>query len=332
MNKQVLNFGILGCGMIADFHARAIRAIENAQLLGVADNNIASAERFSQKYGVAFYQSFEEMLADSRIDAVCICTPSGFHADNAIAALKAGKHVVVEKPIAISAADAEKVAAAAKESGRILTVVSQLRFAADVQRVKQLVEQNAFGKIVFCDLNMKYWRSPEYYAGSVWKGTKRFDGGGALMNQGIHGVDLILYIMGNAKITAAKTKTAFHNIEVEDTAVAMLEFENGAVGVIEASTCAYNGFERKIEILGTNGCAVLKENQLEKLIVNGQTVIDGSAQEVAGTASDPAAMDILGHKTQIRNFIGAILGEEALLIDANEGSRAVALIEEIYHA
>jgi len=136
--------------------------------------------------------------------------------------------------------------------------------------------------------------------------------------------------VGDAKVRAATAKTAFHDIEVEDVAVAMLDFDNGAVGVIEASTCAYNGFERKIEILGTEGCAVLRENTLEKLVVRGETLIDAAKEDVAGTASDPAAMDSLGHRRQIRNLVNAVLEGEDLLIDADEGCRAVALIQAIY--
>ncbi len=329
MSKKMLSFGILGCGAIADFHAQAIKSLQ-ATLIGVADNNLDNAKKFADKHSAEYYNSYEEMLSDSRIDAVCICTPSGFHADNALQALSAKKHVVLEKPMAFTSAKAYEIAQAAKNSGCILTVISQLRFSEDIQKVKKLIDQEAFGKIVFCDLYMKYWRSPEYYGSSDWKGTLKFDGGGALMNQGIHGVDILLYLVGGARVLAAKNATVFHNIEVEDVTASLLEFENGAVGVIEASTCSNPGFERRIEITGTKGSVVMLENKIHKLIINGETLIDGVNGALAGTASNPMAMNCGLHALQINNFINAVFGKEALLIDSNEGSKAVSLIEEIY--
>ena len=317
--------------MIADFHAAAIGSLENACLVGVADARAENAKSFAEKYSVKAYDSFESMLADGEVDAVCICTPNGYHAENAITALQAKKHVVLEKPMAITVEDTLRVANACEQSGCMLSVVSQLRFSQDVKRVKDLLAENAFGKLVFCNLSMKYWRDPAYYANGVWKGTKALDGGGALMNQGIHGVDLLLYIAGDAKVLSAKTQTAFHDIEVEDVAVAMLAFENGCVGTLEASTCAYPGFERVIEIVGSEGCAVLKENTLTKLVVRGETVVDLENVALAGTASDPAAMSYTLHAKQLDNFIKAVQGKEPLLMNAVEGQRAVKLIQEIYN-
>lgn len=329
--ENKIRFGILGCGVIANFHAEAINSLENAVLIGVTDNRPENAQNFAAKYHVKAYESYEAMLQDPEIDAVCICTPSCFHAPNAEQALLADKHVVLEKPMAIKLEDCKKIVQLSKNHHLKLTVISQLRFSPDVLRVKKLLSEDAFGKLVFCDLSMKYWRDPAYFASSSWKGKLAFDGGGALMNQGIHGVDLLLYIAGNAKVLRAENRTVFHDVEVEDASVSLLEFENGALGTIKASTCTYPGFERRIEILGTRGCAVLRENQLEKLIVNHETLIDGLQAETAGTASDPTAMSYYFHAQQLSNFIKAIFGEEDLLIDAAQGQRAVALIEEIYN-
>ena len=194
MTDKKLRFGILGCGMIAKFHADAITSLENAILFGAADNNPATAQKYAAKYGIKAYGDYDQMLNDPQIDAVCICTPSGFHAENALKALKAGKNVVLEKPMALNTADADKIIATCTETGKKLTVICQLRFSEDILRVKKLISEDAFGKIVMCNLSMKYWREEEYYSQSAWKGTKKFDGGGALMNQGIHGIDLLLYI------------------------------------------------------------------------------------------------------------------------------------------
>ncbi len=327
--KKTVRFGILGCGMIAGFHASAIAQIENAVLVGVADANPDRAKVFAEERGIAAYTDYEQMLADESIDAVCVCTPSGFHAENTLQALKAGKHVVLEKPMTITVADADRVIDACERYGKLVTVISQFRFSDDVQRVKELVDEGAFGTLAFCNLSMKYWRDPSYYANSCWKGTYKMDGGGALINQGIHGVDLLLYIMGDASVSFAKTRTAFHNIEAEDSAVALLEFANGCLGTLEASTCAYPGFERKIELYGSEGCAILRENRLEKLIVHGETLIDRKVETVH-TSADPAAMSCEQHRLQLQNFVGAICGTEPLLIDSVQGKRAVKLVQEIY--
>ena len=322
-------FGILGCGMIANVHADAIKKIENATLIGVADNYVEFSQKFADKHGAKAYASYKEMLADKEIDAVCICTPSCFHAPNAIEALYAGKHVVLEKPMALSVKAADEVINASKETGKLVTVICQLRFSRDIQRVKKLVEEGAFGKITLCDLYMKYYRNKDYYASSPWKGTLKFDGGGALMNQGIHGIDLIEYMVGPIKDIQGKIRTLSHKIEVEDTAVAMIEFENGALGVIEGSTCAYPGFDRKIEIHGDKGYVVLVENNIEKLMIDGQEQAVEKVEFVS-TASDPSALQSGMHKLQIENLVNAIDGKEKLLIDCIEGKKAVRVIEEIY--
>ncbi len=328
--KKVLNFGILGCGMIAEVHAKAINSLENAKLFGVADNIPELAKSFAVKYEVKAFSNYEEMLKCEQIDVVCICTPSCFHAENSISALNAGKHVALEKPMAISTQDTEKIINTCNKTGKCLTVISQLRFLEDVQKLKTLVEDNAFGKIAFCNLFMNYWRAPEYYSSSNWKGTLKFDGGGALMNQGIHGVDLLLYIAGNAEVVSAKTQTIFHDVEVEDSAIALLKFKNGALGTITASTCAFPGFSRKIEILGSNGCAILNEGAFEKLIINGETIVDKEIITSSKTASNAAAVEFNAHAKQISNLINTINGKESLFIDCFEGKKAVEIIEKIY--
>ena len=326
MTKNV-KFGILGCGMIASVHANAIKNIENAELVCVADNNLEIAQKFAQKHGIEYFGSFIEML--KRVDAVCICTPSFLHAQNTIDALKSGKHVVVEKPMALSVEDADRVIEESKKANRFVTVISQLRFSNDVQRLKKVVEEGLLGKISLCTLTMKYYRSKEYFASSSWKGKLAYDGGGALMNQGIHGVDLMQYIMGGVKNTKGKIATLCHNIEVEDTAVAIVEFNNGALGTIVASTCATPGFDRKLEIHGDKGYAILTENNLEKLVIDGKEIEVG-AFEKSNTSSDPTAVASLMHQQQIENLIRAINGEEEIFIDCNEGKKAVKIITDIY--
>ncbi len=331
MSKKIINFAICGAGMASVSHADAIKSIDNANLVGVYSKTLKSAEKMATEYNAKVYETYEQLLEDKEVDAVCICTPSGFHAKQVIAALEKGKHVVVEKPVAISKKDADKIAKAVEKSNCVLTVISQNRFTEDIRKVKELYDNNAFGKISLFNLYMKYWRDPEYYSKSDWRGTMDMDGGGALMNQGIHGVDLLLYIAGDVKLLCGKAKTMVHNIEAEDTAVAMIELENGALGTIEASTCAYPGFERRIEILGDKGCVILDNGSIEKLVLDGKEVCIDKKEMKISTASSPNKMGFKMHAAQLTDFIAAVNGEKEIEVGVNEGRKAVALIEDIYN-
>jgi predicted dehydrogenase len=298
--------------------------------LGVADKDPTVAEQFAHRHGTRAYLDYEEMLSDPAVDVICVCTPSCFHVSNTLRALEEGKHVVLEKPMAFCTADADRIIHGCQQSEKQVTVISQLRFSEDVARVKALLRENAFGRISLCSLSMKYYRGREYYAHSSWKGTRSFDGGGALMNQGIHGIDLLQYLMGPVKDVLGQTGTLFHHIEVEDTAVAAIRFESGALGVIEASTCAYPGFERRIELHGDQGYVILSEDRIEKLMVRGEEVIVPAYPKTIRTARDPRTLDCELHKKQMEHFLSAIRGETPLLMDAREGRRAIELIERIY--
>jgi len=327
--KRMIRFGILGCGTVAQIHAQAIALLENACLAGAAGTSADSARKFTQLHGGRAYDSFAQMLADDTVDVVCICTPSFCHVQQATAALEHSKHVVLEKPMALNTADADKIIKAASESDTLLTVVFQNRFVPDVRRAKEIVDSGVLGDLVFCDLSMKYWRDPEYYASSNWRGTFKHDGGGALINQGIHGVDMLLYIVGDADVRSANVKTSYHKIEVEDTVVALLDFKNGATGTLHASTCAYPGFNRRIEIIGTKGCLILSEGRIERFVVGNETLIDGNVEK-RGASADHTVMDTSFHGVQLQNLINAVHGKEPLFIDGKEGRRALALIEKIY--
>lgn len=329
--EKVYRFAIVGGGMISHIHATAIQSLPNAELAGVTDYNVDKAKEFAAKYAVTAYETLDQMLEDSSVDVVCICTPSGFHAEQSMAALRSGKHVVLEKPMALTTESAAQLVEATEQYGRFLTVISQFRFTPALQYTKQLLEENAFGNVVMCSLYMKYWRDPTYYSSSPWKGTRRFDGGGALMNQGIHGVDLLQYLMGDAKVVQGRAKTLIHEIEVEDTAAALLEFENGALGVIEATTSCYPGFDRRLEIRGDRGYLTLQEDRILELMINGER-IEQPKQEasVVSTAADPSKLDYRMHARQLQNLLDAIEGKAELLIDAREGYRAVRLVEDVY--
>lgn len=328
---EKFRFAILGCGLIGDIHAQAILSHPDAELYAMCDVSRERAGDYASRYGARVFTSYDELLADPSVDAVSICTPSGMHADQAIAALRAGKHVLLEKPMALTGRDALRIREAEAESGRLVSVVFQTRYVEDIRYLKGLIDDGRFGTLAFCDLYMKYWRDPAYYSASPWRGTFAMDGGGALMNQGIHGVDVMHFLFGEPRLIGARVKTLVHDIETEDTAAAVVEYPSGALGVIEASTSANPGFSRRIEVNGSRGYAVVNDSVLVKLVLDGVTLVDKSLDTDAGTASDPGRMTSEKHALQIRNFIDAARGEAELISNSYNGYTAVKFIEDIYN-
>ena len=333
-NKSSFGFAVFGCGTISDVHARAILEIENAHFVGAADIVHSRAAAFAEKYGGVAFADYAELLASDEVDAVCICTPSGTHADLAIEALQAGKNVVLEKPMAINVHDCDRIIEACRKTNRRLTVISQMRERPDIIRAKEIIDSGKLGKIVLCNLQMKYYRPEEYYRGS-WRGTKAMDGGGALMNQGIHGIDIMSYLLGEIKEESCQSlvRTSLHDIEVEDTAVAICEFRRGALGMISATTSVYPGFSRVIEVCGSRGSIIIRDGQMERLVLADEKVeITYEIAESEGKSNN-AVIDTEWHKRQICRFIKAIRGEEVPdLCDEYQGRIAVDLIEKIYNS
>ena len=322
------NFAIYGCGVIADFHARALGDVDGARLFAAADLNTEAACKFAEKYGVAVYPDFDAVLASPEIDVVCICTPNGTHEELAIKALMAGKNVVLEKPMAITTEGCDRIIDALSKSNAKITVISQLRTSPDIIRARELVRSGELGKIILANLEMRYYRFPEYYRGS-WRGTKKMDGGGALMNQGIHGVDLLQYIVGPIKSIQSVVRTLHHDIEVEDTAVAAVEFESLALGTIIASTAAYPGFERRMTVNGTRGAIEIIEDKITRLTIDGKELLSKEFDGVSGS-SNAASISNAGHTNQLSAFVKILRGESCEYVDAHEGKKAVNIIETIY--
>ena len=326
-----VRIAILGCGIIGDIHAAAISELADiCELAAICDVDPSRAETYGKKYNTRAYSDYAQMLCDPTLDAVSICTPSGMHADQAIAALEAGKHVLCEKPLALCAEDARRVCDAERRTGRLVSVVFQTRYVKDIQELRRVIAEGRLGQLVFCDIYMKYWRAPDYFEASPWRGTYLMDGGGALMNQGIHGIDVMHYLCGVPKLLSAKVKTLVHRIETEDTAVAAVEYPSGALGVIQASTSANPGFDRRIEIHGSRGYATVVNSSLEKLYIDGAFLVNRRVEFTPGTASDPTLMSHDKHTLQIQNFVRAIMGEEALLSTSRDGLAAVEFVEKIY--
>lgn len=324
-----LNFAIFGCGVIAKFHAAALKDVENAELIGCSDVYLPAAEIYASERGIKVYESFDALLEAPEVDVVNICTPNGTHADLAIKALEAGKNVVLEKPMAITAADCDRIIEAAKKSGGKITVISQLRTSPDILRTRDLIRSGELGRLVYAELLMRYYRAPEYYKGS-WRGTKKMDGGGAFMNQGIHGVDIVQFLMGPVKNVKSIVRTLSHDIEVEDMAVVAVEYENGALGTMVASTSTHPGFDRDIKIHGTRGAVELREGQIVRLVIDGK---DLPCEEFisSGAAQTNTALDHAGHARQLSTFVRVINGEDLEYVNEYEGKKAVEIIERIYN-
>ena len=330
---DTVKFGIVGCGMVANFHAQAIGKIDGAKLICATDSFAPARESFGEKHNIQTYASFDDFL-DSDADIVCLCTPSGLHCEQAVAAASRGKHVVVEKPMAITVEQANRVIEACKEHRVKLAVISQLRFTDAVRRVKAAVDGGVLGRMVSGSVCMKYYRSPEYYSSSNWKGTWAMDGGGALMNQGIHGIDLLRYIMGPPKSVYGIARTLARKIEVEDTACAAVEFASGAIGTIEGTTSVYPGYSRVLTFCGDKGTIILEEDIITEWTVEGEPTPDGVGKkhEKYGSHSDPAAFSADYHSMQLADMVRAVREDGKPAVDQYEGYNAVELICAIYES
>lgn len=326
-----MGFGIIGCGAIANMHAGAVNTIEKGVLSACSDVNEKSLLDFSRKYNITPYSDYKDMLQDEKIDVVCICTPSGLHKKFCIEAAAAKKHIVVEKPMALTASDCDEIIKACDENGVKLEVISQNRFKESFRLVKSMVEEGRLGRVVSADIYMKYYRSPEYYGASNWKGTWAMDGGGALMNQGIHGVDILLYIMGDVKSVFGYARTLARDIEVEDTASAVVEFKNGALGVIQGTTSVTPGYPRRMEINGTKGSITLIEGDITMWDIEG--IPKPNIETKTGQShNDPMSFDIEGHVLQITDLIYAVENNMEPYVSHREGKRPVELITAIYES
>lgn len=329
-----IGYVIIGCGMIAKFHIAAINSCPDAFVAGVYDLDRERTKAFADQNATKAYVSREEIWGDEAVKAVCICTPSGLHYPWAMEALENGRHVLVEKPMALTLEECDAMIAKAKARGLKLGVVSQLRFSPAISQVKKVMEAGVLGKLLCADLYMKFHRSQDYYDSSDWRGTWAMDGGGALMNQGIHGVDLLQYLAGPVDNIFARAKTLARKIEVEDTLSAVAEFRNGAIGVIQATTSMYSGFSRRMELCGEKGTIILEEDKILLWDVaddGGLTHECGGVSDVR-SSSDPSQIGAGGHARQIANFTAAVLGRESLLIDGSEGRKAVEIILNAYRS
>jgi len=340
---EKLRFGIVGCGVIGPVHAEAIASLPDAELVSVVDLNPEKAQKLASQYGATSYTHLQQMLDHERLDVVIICTPSGLHGELACQVMRAGRHVIVEKPMEISSEAIDKMLRVQQETGVKLAVISQHRFDPASRRVHDLLEEKAFGRLILGNAIVPWWRSQAYYDSGDWRGTWKLDGGGVLMNQSIHSIDLLQWLMGPVKSVYGYTDTLVHRIETEDVAVAVLRFANGALGAIAATTGAYPGVTTRIEIFGDKGSAVIENDILaylhvardekEEVGAYGDTPKERSKVEDGdSTSRNPAALSANSHALQIADMIRAIRENGTPLVDGYAARHPVEIILSIYES
>lgn len=337
-----MNFGIIGAGMIAGVHARAIAAMDGCSLRSVYNHRPARAAALAAEHGARACDDLADFLADPGLDIVTVCTPSGAHEEPALAALRAGKHVLVEKPLEVSTAGIDRMMAEADRRGLMLASVLNRRFTPAMDLFRAAVGAGRFGRITSASCYVKWHRSQAYYESAPWRGTLALDGGGALMNQAIHAIDGLLQLAGPVRAVQAGTACLAHEgIEVEDIGVAVLEFANGARGVIEGSTCCWSstGHPARIQVCGTGGSVFMADEGFEVWDFEMPGAGDERAAALmvqAGAtglgANNPSAIGDAQHVRNFEDFVDALRTGREPATSARSARPAVALIEAIYRS
>lgn len=339
--SNTIGFGIVGVGMIAGYHARAIHAASSAhgvRLLGVAGLNPESTQAFAERHDVPFHTTdIDALLAQPGLQVVCIATPSGAHLEPALKAIRAGKHVIIEKPLEVTPERADQMIQAAREHNVQISAIFQARFGVGAQTLKRVLDSGRLGRLSLCSAYVKWHRKPEYYRG--WKGTLALDGGGAVINQAIHALNLLHWFAGMpTEVFGWTTRCVHTQIEGEDTASATFRFPNGALGVLEATTAAFPGWERRIEICGEFGSVALEDDRIvrwdfaEPLPEDEQIRASFANQKAASGAGAPDQIDFAGHQKQIEEMANLVRTGSPLMIDVEEARNTVALVCAIYES
>lgn len=338
MSAKPLGFGIWGTGMIAEFHAKALAEIPGVKLVAAYNRTAAKAEEFARKHGAQACTTPAALLAHPDVDVVCLCTPSGDHLAPALACARAGKHVVVEKPLEVTLARCDELTKACAAAGVVLAGILPRRFGSGAVALKAALAAGRFGQITLAGALIPWWRTQAYYDSAAWRGTFALDGGGALMNQGIHTIDLLLWFLGPVKRVSATAGLVAHaGIEVEDIATGWIEFANGARATLAGSTACWSGtgFPAEIRIHGTTGSAVLRDDKLTAFEFAVPHADDARqlapATEGAGAgANDPKAIGHAWHRLNLEDAVVAIRAQARPSVDGAEGRKAVELILALY--
>jgi predicted dehydrogenase len=334
--KSEIRYGVLGCGNISRTHVQGVLCSEKSVLAAVCDEDLARADKLAEETGAKPFQDFDAFLKE--IDALLICLPSGMHADYTVRAANSGVHVLTEKPLDITLESGLRMVESCESTGVKLGCISQHRFARDIKKLHEAASSGELGNLIEGDAYIKWYRSQGYYDSAGWRGTYAMDGGGCLMNQGVHYIDMIQWIMGGVKSVQARARTAMHNIEVEDQAMAIVEYKNGAFGVIQGSTATYPGLSERLEVHGTKGTVVIEGDRAKVWATK-----EISEHEAFGPAitlgkdhhldDDPTTKQWNEqHRLQIQDFTNAILEDRDPFITGRAALEPLKVILGIYES
>ena len=349
-----LRIALVGAGVIGTHHGRVISKLKDRlELVAVVDIHLDRAKELAAEHGGTPFASLSDALAEVEVDAVTICTPTGRHGEGAIAALEAGKHVIIEKPAEVTVAKTDEIIAAQRRAGKLVTVISQHRFDPATEVTVDAIRRGELGRLTTGIASIDWWRGQGYYDSGDWRGTWELDGGGALMNQGVHTVDLLLATMGRPVEVFAYAGTLAHErIEVEDAAVGVVRFESGALGVLHATTSAYPGLSARLQVHGDGGSVVIDNDELsfihvtragsqaeEKAYGSASTSVNQLADYpqaapvgAAAAGSNAGSLATSSHRRQYENFLAALNGEEELRVDLETNRQSIAVITGVYES
>ncbi len=348
--SERIGTAIIGPGKVAHTHAQILATLPQSRFVAVCGRNAERAGAFAARYGVQAYTDLPAMLRDQAVQLVIVCTPHPQHAEQAIMAAEAGVHVLIEKPMAITVAECDEMIAAARKSGVKLGVISQRRLYPSAQRVRAAIDAGKIGHPILGTLTLLGWRSPEYYTMDAWRGTWQGEGGGVLVNQAVHQLDLFQWLMGPiAEVSGYVANLNHPTIEVEDTAVAVVRFHNGALGAIVASNSQNPGLYGNVHVHGSNGASIGVQTDGGSMFISGVTTaveppindvwtVPGEAELLAGWQAQDRALaeeiDIMSHyhRLQIEDFLEAVIADRPPVVPGTEGRKAVELFEAIYRS
>lgn len=328
-----LQFAIVGTGSIAGHFIKSINEIEGCSISALCSSNEERAKAAQNKYNIRSFTNLEQLLKQMPADILCICTASGNHLEPALQGAKAGKHILCEKPLEINTERVDRMIDTCRSHGVLLGCIFQNRYSSDFIRLQKTVSAGLLGKLVAINAIIPWYRSDSYYGDSNWRGTLDGDGGGALINQGIHTVDLFQSIGGPVKEVFGKVQTTTHAIEGEDLAMAIVTFASGLAGHILASTSMWPGYPERLEVYGEKGSIILEGGYIKHFNVQGLEHEDAAASTPgASGSSDPMAISHQLHKRQIQDFAAAVLAKGKPQVDGYEGRKSVSIIEAIYRS
>ena len=328
-----LGVGIIGTGSIITAYVKCLEELEDTKLTALYTTSSSRVKEAEKHFGVPVLNDLEEFLNHPEIDLVCICNKSGLHGKAAISVAQSGKHILCEKPIEVTTKKVDAIIEACQENNVVLGCVFQNRCTDDYRLVEKVVKNGMLGTLLFGNAHINWYRSKEYYANNPWRGTKEFDGGAAFMNQGIHTIDLLLNLMRDVKSVFGNMKTMVHDIECEDVGTGIINFKNGAMGTVTASTAMFPGYPERLEIFGEKGSILMEAGKITQWNVQ-----DLPAPELMNSkasksgASDPTSIGHLNHKIVIQDMIDAIKEKRSPMVDGLEARKAIAVITALYQS